>query len=239
MLDICGNIKITDDKRFAYLIYCIRSYAFLKDHCKFLLSIDGISEAQRAIVKKELSIYDYVLMRGLTKSYGENYCELLKEGDNPFVINFMEDQFMLSNDSICILNTLKTMRHFNVSVCKSSFFNIEQNSIKTVDGIKNTYGFIYDNHEYNFMEYKKYYGERYYLGVNFITTRDFALKFWNRDLGNRPHAYEVVDFSKEWEHRCMIPNKEIQCAIDDSHGEPGTALIERNEQKYDTIISHT
>jgi hypothetical protein len=238
MIDIIGNVRIADDKRFAYLIYCIRSYAFIKDNCRFILSVENISNAQMSILKRELMPYNYTIIRGLSKSYGENYCQLIKEGTNDHIINFMEDQFMILNDSTWLMQLLKCMKINNVDVCKASFFTIEQNSIKLINGERNTFGLIFYNNESNYYLYKKHYKNRYYLGVNFITTRDFALKFWNRTLGSKPHPYEISGYNQEFHHKCIIPSKEIQAAIDDNHGEAGTCLLERNEQKYDSVISY-
>lgn len=240
MIDIIGHIKIADQKRFKYLLACIRSYSFLKDHCKFILSIEGLSHEQRSLVVDELREFEYTMSYNLSDNYGNAYCSLLDQGTNPFVINFMEDQFMLIDDKDWFVGLLNTMEQKSVEVCKASFFTIEQNSIKTIIGEQTDYGLVFDNNENNFQEYKKHYGERYYLGVNFITTRTFAYSFWRRPIvSHKPHAYEVCGYSHYLNHKCIIPSREIQCAIDDSHGEIGTSLIERKEEKYDRLISHT
>ena len=90
----------------------------------------------------------------------------------------------------------------------------------------------------NFNQYQKYYGSRYYLGTNFITTLWFANKFWNRKFNsNRPHEWEIAKFSKEFEHIAMIPEIEIMASICDSHGEIGTSLLERKEHKFWNIYN--
>lgn len=240
MIDIVGHIKITDEKRFKYLIACIRSYEFLRDHCRFILSIDGLNHEQRQKVSIALNPFDYTIVIEPKGNYGEVYCKLLDEGTNPFVINFMEDQFMLIEDKVWFIGLLRHMEQHSIEVCKASFHKIEMNSSYTINGEHSSFGLTYDNNERNFSEYKRHYKERYYLGVNFITSRSFAYTFWNRDIkGNRPHPYEVCAYDKYFSHKCIIPAKEIQCAIDDSHGQEGTCLIERKEEKYDRLISYS
>lgn len=237
MIDIVGHIKVTDEKRFKYLIASIRSYRFLSNHCKFILSVDGLTQAQRSIVVDELKHYEYLMTYNLPNDYGKAYCRLLDEGKSPFIINFMEDQFMLNDDLYWILGLMHTMETKSVEVCKASFFTIEQNSIKTIKGENTEYGLVYDNDVDNFLEYKKHYGQRYYLGVNFLTTRSFAYSFWNRDIkGYRPHPFEVCGYDKYFNHKCIVPSKEIQCAIDDEHGEKGTCLLSRNEDKFNKCM---
>lgn len=239
MIDVVGHIKIADDKRFKYLLTCIRSYKFLSSHCKFILSIEGLSHEQRKVVINELRGFDYVMTYNLPDNYGSAYCRLLDEGNSPFVINFMEDQFMVIDDLYWMLQLQNIMEQKSVEVCKASFFKIEQNSIKTIKGKRTEFGIIYDNNPANFHEYKKHYGERYYLGVNFLTTRSFAYSFWSRPIEDkRPHSFEIPGYDNYFNHKCIIPSREIQCAIDDNHGEPGTCLLERNEPKYLSCASH-
>lgn len=240
MIDIVGHIKITDEKRLKYLIACIRSYKFLSNHCKFILSVEGLTHEQRSMVANELKPFEYVMAYNLPDNYGEAYCRLLDEGNSPFVINFMEDQFMLIDDKVWFIGLLRHMEQNSIEVCKASFHKIEMNSSYTINGEHSSFGLTYDNNESNFSEYKRHYGQRYYIGVNFITTRSFAYTFWNRPIkGSRPHPYEVCAYDKYFSHKCIIPSKEIQCAIDDNHGEIGTCLIERKEEKYDRLISYS
>ena len=208
MIDICGNVKITDEKRFQYLIYCIRSYAFLKGRCKFVLKIEGLTTEQFSGVRKELQGFNYTIIHGLPNDYGRAYCELLDECIHDYVINFMEDQFMLLNDSVWLQQLLNLMEKESIEVCKASFHKIEMNSSKTIMGQRNTFGLIYDNNESNFREYKKHYGERYYLGVNFITSKTFAYSFWGRPIeSQRPHSYEIPAYDNYFNHKCIIPSR--------------------------------
>lgn len=91
---------------------------------------------------------------------------------------------------------------------------------------------VYENSMENYTDYQKYYKSRYYIGVNFITTRKFAERFWNRDCGPRPHEYEVCFYDKEWLHNVMIPSFELMAAVDDPHGEDGSHLLARREDKW-------
>ncbi len=97
---------------------------------------------------------------------------------------------------------------------------------------------MFENDKPNWELFCKHYRFRYYIGVNFITTIAFAEKFWSRSFDSvRPHAWEVDIFTQELIHNCMIPAKEILCAVDDPHGEPGTALLERSEDKFNRIAA--
>jgi len=130
------------------------------------------------------------------------------------------------------------MKINKVDVCKSSFWQIEQNSKTTIYKIQKE-NCIFINDLSNFNQYQKYYGSRYYIGVNFITTLEFAKRFWNRKFNsNRPHEWEIAKFSKEFEYICMLPDIEIMCAIDDEHGEIGTSLLERKEYKFWNIYNN-
>jgi hypothetical protein len=133
------------------------------------------------------------------------------------------------------------MKIYNADICKASFHKIEINSSTTLHTLLNDEKFIvFDNDLQNHNQYQKHYGSRYYMGVNFFTTKNFAKKFWNRNLGKRPHEYEISSYDESWRHICIIPKNEILCAIDDPHGEYGSHLLVRNEIKfreiYDSII---
>lgn len=235
MIAIVGNIKVDESKpeRIKYLIACIRSYLFLKDHCKFVLALHGNSEELYDIIHNELRPFNHRLVEFSDKSesYGHEYIYLLNRcADCNFVINFMEDQFMVCDDTNQIMNLLSNMDFFGVDVCKASFFKVEQNSIA---GLKQS---IFENNLSFHTQYQKHYGTRYYIGVNFITTLEFAKKFWNRDLGKRPHEYEIAKYDEKWFHTVMFPIFPVMETIDDDHGEPGTALLNRSDcEKWNKI----
>jgi hypothetical protein len=211
-LSIVGLIKLKDERKRMHDA-CYESYWFL-DSIITIVQRDGC--------------------------YGEKYIEVLNYSDTPYILNFMEDHFCVLDDKRIMEKLLWNMREYKADVCRSTFFQIELNSIKTIKPLyEDDICFIYRNTEENFNEYKKYYGSRYYIGCNFITTRDFALRFWGRP-GQRPHDYEIKDYSKEWGHTIMIPKVEILAPIDDDHGEDGSCLLKRNEPKfrriYDSVV---
>jgi len=247
MLDIVGNIKIDESKseRVDYFIACLKSWEFFKDHCAFYLYLESPSDELLTRVNRTMGDYGYsYFVEGFNaesskRSYGKNYMQLLKKGTNPFVLNFIEDHFTILDDPEFMKGMLNTMHTSGADVLKSSFFKIEQNSSTTLKrATVSDYGKTFLASEKNHHEYQRHYGSRYYLGVNFITKREFALKFWDRNHGPRPHEYEISTYSKQWEHTCMIPSREIQCAVDDDHGEEGTCLMARKEEKWERIFNN-
>lgn len=255
MFDIVGNIKVDESKpeRIAYLLSCIRSYQFLKQHAGFYLNLDNPSAILYGLVRTELerSGFTYVLTTSKHSCYGETYSYLLagitndfsdkqpglRYEDMHFVINFMEDQFMLTDDFDQLIYTLNTMKKHSVDICISGFWQVEQNSAQGLEEFITTpAGIIYENTMENYTAYRRFYGSKYYIGVNFITTHEFAKKFWARDLGPRPHEYEVSFYDKDMLHTVMVPRMEIQVAIDDDHGAEASCMLKRNEPKWERIF---
>jgi hypothetical protein len=233
MLSIVGNIKINDATRLKYLKATLWSFEFIKD-CQFILSVDCDFATGEEVNKtiKEIGFTDFELTRN-TVNYGEIYCSLLENVKNEFVLNLIEDKFYLLDNRDKLAIVLKAMKLNKVDVCKDSFFKIEQNSSKELfSHYDNNYGIVFDNNKTNHNLYQKYYGSRFFVGVNFITTLEFAKKFWSRKINTkRPHEFEIAKFNPEFEHRCMITNFELGASCDDNHGELGTCLLERKDEK--------
>lgn len=242
MLDIIGNVKVNEanPERVKYFFASLNSCFEFKDFAKIILNLDAPSLDLYNKVNNTLqnSGCDFYLQ--LTESpinYGKTYCDLItKHSKNYLVLNFIEDHFStIDKDNFCSL--LKFMKNNRVDVCKATFFEIEQNSSKGLKLIINgTYGKIFYNDKAAHQKYCNYYKSRYYIGVNFITTRQFAFKFWNRNINSTlPHPYEISSFDSYFRHLCMIPNIEIQASIDDDHGEPGTCLLKKKNKKFSDI----
>lgn len=240
MLSIVGNIKISEPIRLKYLFATLKSYEFIKEY-QLLLNIDTDIETFFKIDKfiREIGFTNFELSN-LSGNYGEIYCSMLDKVNSGYVINFFEDHFMLLDNKFVIKNILLDMHLHNVDVCKSSFWQIEQNSKTTIFKIQKE-KCIFLNDLSNFNQYQKYYGSRYYIGVNFITTLDFAKRFWNRHLTRndfkKPHTWEISNFSKEFIHVAMIPDIEIMASIDDGHGCEKSNLLERKEDKFWNIYN--
>jgi len=238
VISIVGNIKINDLQRLKYLKATLWSFELLKEY-QLLLNIDCdcITLDEITIEVEKIGFKNYQL-RNESGNYGEIYCKLLYLVKSDYVINFFEDHFLLLDDKKQLESILMDMKINKVDVCKSSFWQIEQNSKTTIYKIQKE-NCIFINDLSNFNQYQKYYGSRYYIGVNFITTLEFAKRFWNRKFNsNRPHEWEIAKFSKEFEYTCMLPDIEIMCAIDDEHGEIGTSLLERKEDKFWNIYNN-
>jgi hypothetical protein len=245
MISIVGFLKLdsTKPERLNYLIATIKSFYFIKN-VEFIIALDSPTKEETNKVIKELkdSNVEY-LFKAINNytDYGKVYCDLLKEAKYHFVLNLIEDHFCICDDIQYITNLLITMDKYDASICKATFNQIELNSSHTITPIYNDEEFfVFDNNQQNHTEYEKFYKSRYYIGVNFITTKSFALNFWNRLLGKRPHEYEISPYNENWKHICLIPKKEILASIDDAHGEAGTELLSRNDEKfkkiYDTVI---
>ena len=242
MISIVGYIKVDESKpeRVDYFIASLKSLEFLKP--QFIISLQTPSEELlnkviNALEKTNNSIIEYKT----EGDYGMRYSELLKSARYQYVMNFIEDHFCVCDDIKYINSCLDKMEEYKVDICKATFNKIELNSISTIKPIYSDDSFfVFDNNHSNHIEYQKYYGSRYYIGVNFITTKQFAKRFWSRHLGKRPHEYEIAAYDESWRHECIVPKKEILCAIDDSHGEIGTELISRENKKfkkiYDSVI---
>jgi len=238
VISIVGNIKINDLQRLKYLKATLWSFELLKEY-QLLLNIDCdcITLDEITIEVEKIGFKNYQL-RNESGNYGEIYCKLLYLVKSDYVINFFEDHFLLLDDKKQLDSILMDMKINKVDVCKSSFWQIEQNSKTTIYKIQKE-NCIFINDLSNFNQYQKYYGSRYYIGVNFITTLEFAKRFWNRKFNsNRPHEWEIAKFSKEYLHKCMLPDIEIMASIDDSHGEIGTSLLERKEHKFWNIYNN-
>ena len=163
----------------------------------------------------------------------------LDKVNSQYVINFMEDQFMVIDSKDKIHDLIIIMSSYDIEECKCSFFEIEQNSSKYIYGhYDKSYGLIYENNKANHLLYQKYYHSRFHIGVNFFTSTSFAKSFWKRKFdSNTPHKWEISKHDASFIHNVLIPNIEIQCAIDDEHGEKGTCLLERKEDKFWNIYS--
>jgi len=240
MLSIVGNIKISEPIRLKYLFATLKSYEFIKEY-QLLLNIDTDIETFFKIdaFVRDIGFKNFELSN-LTGNYGEIYCSMLDKinsNTNIFVLNFFEDHFLLLNDKKKLITILYDMHMHNVDVCKSSFWQIEQNSKTTIFKIQKE-NCIFLNDLSNFNQYQKYYGSRYYIGCNFITTLEFSKRFWNRKFDSkRPHNWEISKFSMEFLHTCMIPDVEIMCSIDDEHGEIGSCLIGSTHKKFIDIYN--
>lgn len=242
MIDIIGNIKIDETKpnRVRCLVACIRSFLFMRNFVSFRLNLVTPSQELLDIVEKEAKAFPDFRVSTYAGDYGVVYRHLLdlSNGQLDCVINFLEDHFMLLDYYADMINIAARMAQHDVQVLKASFHRVEINSGHTLPyREKYNQGGIFYNDEKAHAEYQRHYGNRYFIGVNFITSKKFAYLFWNRDCGPRPHEYEVVYPEKQWEHVCMIPDKEILCAIEDNHGEPGTRLLDRKEPKWISVYS--
>ena len=239
MLSIVGNIKINNTTRLKYLKATLWSFEFVKD-CQLLLNVDCDCETLTEITNEVRKIgFKNFEISNKNGNYGEIYCELLEKVNSEFVLNFFEDHFMILDNKDKLAVILKAMKTEKVDVCKASFWKIEKNSSKEILGHYDmNYGLVFENNKTNFNLYQKFYGTRYFLGCNFITTLEFAKKFWNRKIyTHKPHPFEIPKYNLEFHHVSMIPNIEIMASICDSHGEIGTSLLERKESKFWNIMN--
>jgi hypothetical protein len=221
-------------ERLHYLLCTLHSFKFIKYQCEVFLNFEGCSPRVQQIIQHEFNEIGF--QGGVSfitgNYYGHMYTYLLEQCKNEYILNFMEDHFCVLKDPQDIFGLLKWMEITGADVLKASFFEIEQNSIKPFIQYKNAnYGTVFNNSPENFKAYCRHYGKRYYIGVNFITTKAFAEKFWRREFeSSRPHEWEIVDYDPAFLHTVMVPNRPVLVAIDDDHGEQGTALVNKLPQ---------
>ncbi|MDD5358387.1 MAG: hypothetical protein PHX80_04520 [Candidatus Nanoarchaeia archaeon] len=240
LLDIIGFIKINpnDELRVKFLKATMDSYSFLGERANRILAIDHSDFRFHFELSKEFPDWKILQPSGYS-SYGQYYSSLFIFSKTNFILNFLEDHFMLCNDIYKIAGILHDMNIWNINVLKASFHKIDINSVNGISIYnfmnvrKVNSGYIYLNDQQNFNLYQKHYGSRYYLGVNALMTKKFAIKFWERNIpSTRPHEYEIANFDSNFLHHAMVPGFEIQCPIDDDHGETGSCLWSRKEPKF-------
>jgi len=240
-LSIVGNIRLDSDKpeRFVYLLCCIHSYSFLGKYAEIILNVENCTPEQQSHIKYELqSMYvPFQLFFVDGNNYGDAYMHLLSKAKYSFILNFFEDHFCVTNEQNLILGLLKTMEEKKIDVLKASFSKVENLSIRNISQKQySAYGYYFLNNAANFAEYCRHYKSRYYLGVNFITTKAFALKFWNRQFNSkRPHDWEIINYNADFEHVCMVPGMPVIESVDDDHGEEGTKLIGNSNFKFNQL----
>lgn len=255
MIDIIGFIKVDESKpeRINQLIACIRSYKFLAgagvhdmEPATITIAMDKPSVELVNMVSKEVDDLGFVKELSTVISvsfnkvvqYGKIYKQLIeKYSKNDFVINFMEDQFMVIDSKADLAIIVSRMGELKVDVCRSSFYAIENKCMDHFISTNKVRTVAYHNSEALHNIYQEPYKKRYWLGVNFITTKTYALKFWDRDCGAKPHDYELVNYDESLKHIVMVPPVEIQAAVDDDHDEPGTCLLQRNDAKFNSLYS--
>lgn len=236
-LDIIGNVKIDESKpeRVKMLLACIRSFAFLKDHCRFLLLLEGASSKLLTRVRKEMNAagFDYMLFGQGFGDYGKSYRVMLKASTAPYILNFLEDHFCTVDDPRYLVKMIGIMKKLEVDLMKTSFHQVELKSMQGVDLFyQDPWALVYDNTIVNHKAYEKFYKQRYFVSVHFLATREFVTRFFSRALGDRPHEYELTHFTPGWEHRVLVPHEghEFIASIDDDHGEERSNLQARPEE---------
>lgn len=250
LLNIVGFIKVDEflPERIVNLIACIRSFKPVKDYGTFTLCLDRPSEWLFHLVDQELASceFDYELTRTFDTDpwmpYGTIYMKLLKNSRTDYVLNFIEDHFLVASADT-VFSMLSTMGQHECDIMKATFFEVEQKTVQVITTLKaeDTNGYYYRCDQKTQQEIMHLW-HRFFLGVNFITTLDFAKKFWDRgdyldDECVRPHWYEMSMFNSAFEHTVMVPKKEIMASIDDDHGVEGSCLQKRKVPVYMQIIS--
>lgn len=233
-VSIVGNIMIDTSKpeRFGYLVYCLRSFEFMKDHAEIILNIENCPPFEKAVLQRvieETGIPSKLYFVD-GNNYGDAYIHLLSMAKYNYILNFIEDHFCVLDNITQLQAMLQMMRENEIEVMKTSFHKIENNSASNVKTcVIGMYGKAFVNNELNFQQYSKHYKWRFYVGVNFLTTKQFAEKFWGREIDSmRPHEWEIGDYNPEFYHTVLIPALPFLESIDDCHGEEGTQLKKSN-----------
>jgi hypothetical protein len=230
-ISLVGNLHINEEnaERLQYLRCTLQSFLFIKDTCELVLNFEGCSSYMKAAITKIMmeSGFEYQVFFIDGNTYGNMYTYLLEKSKYDYVLNFMEDHFCVEDNAAMFHQMLRDMYLNRIDIVKASFFDIERKCLAYVSHRQHlATGEWYPNTEINFQDYQQHYGQRFYIGVNFITTKSFALRFWAREFeGSNPHPWEISRFDERFMHNVMVPHKILLGAIDDDHGEPGTALI--------------
>lgn len=231
MLSLIGNIKITSNIRFQYLLCVIKSFYFAKDIIKNIhINIENLNNIDKNTLDKTLQHFKEYQLYNQSGNFGNIYSSLINKINTRYFWHFEEDHFCILDDT----NTLENILKLDFDLCRSSFYYIEKKCSKEIKPIKESkYGNIYIMTKENWQQFSKPYGDRYYIGNNSIFNLEFGKKYWSRKIdGSRPHVFEVPSYNKNLEHTMFIPNQELLCAIDDNHGEPKSCLLERNNDKF-------
>jgi len=234
MFDLIGNVKITNETRLSYLLATIKSFLFVKDNIGFYLNVDCKDEYKDS-VRDAILNYPIHSTSFKTGRFGDIYCDLINKGKNNYIFHFEEDHFCTCDNTLSMITLLHIAKNYNVDIIKATFFELEQKIYQNIDGSDTKSGTIYRNTPDIFNRSQRFY-RRFYIGVNCIFERGFALRYWGRDADTpKPHSFEIRTFDKEFEHNLMIPNFEILTSIDDNHGVPNTCLLDNPNGKWNKI----
>jgi hypothetical protein len=235
MIDIIGNIKVDESNttRINYLKASLQSFNSLD--ANIVIHMEGASTSLIQQIRPYAG-KNALLLNNISGDYGEVYRQLMGTyAKNDYVLNFMEDHFLMASQED-VFEIICEMQNHDIDLCKATFYDIEINSVLAIDKKhKDFYTISWDNDMENFHLYQKYYGIRYYIGVNAIMSREFAWRIWNSSKGASPHHYEQKEFNPQFFHKACIPVVELLCSIDDDHGEARTCLLNRNEEKFNRI----
>lgn len=241
-VSIIGNIRIDTNKpdRIKGLVACLRSFEFMKDYCEIIINFECPHPALKLLQAEfdEIGFNGKLYFTKQENNYGDAYTFLVNQAKYDFVLNFFEDHFCVMDNINELQGLLRDMRENEIDVMKCSFHEIENKSISktSIPLISTSHGRYFLNNEENFNEYSKYYGCRFFIGVNFLTTKTFAKQFWGREFNSgRPHEWEISEYNPEFEHTVLIPNVPFLASIDDHHGEPGTELLKSKNKKFHEI----
>lgn len=237
MLDIVGNIKLkaTIDEsiveRLNYLLMVIDSFSYLSKSSKIYLNVDNSEYIN--IIKNDLikNNFDFELTNE-TDYFNKTYVDFLQKSDKKYIQHFEEDHISICNDINYINKILRLGDKYGVDLIKSTFYQLEIDSHFNVTPIyEDSLCKIMrmDLTNYTIINKMK---KRFYIGTNCIFNKEFAIKFWNRDLKSyTPHPYEIREYNTFYEHTLMVPKKEILCALNDDHGVLNNCYLKRKDIK--------
>jgi hypothetical protein len=238
-ISIIGNIRVNNanPERIRYLVACLKSFEFLKDYCEVIINFECPNPAIKQIQKifNQIGFEGQLYFTDKPNNYGYVYTHLLEQARYDYVLNFLEDHFCVLDSPTGMQMLLRLMREKEIEVMKTSFHEIELASIAHVSNVQSTVaGTYFLNDQFSATEYSGgYQTGRFYIGVNFLTTKAFARKFWQRDFdSNRPHEWEISEYTPELEHSVLVPAFPVLASIDDDHGEPGSCLLKKSPWKW-------
>ena len=248
MIDIIGNIKIDENRpgatadgkviphiRVKYFLATLLSFEFLaQSGTQVHLLINEPSFGLGNLLNKlkhETKLNLQLLWPHLHTDYGVCMREMIKNSPNPYYLQFEEDHFCHLDYPQMMEALLEFAQRSSAGVIRSSFFNVETESAKTMKPFaSHEAGNVYEMHQENFKAFNHKW-PRFYLGTNCIFSKEFAKRFYARP-GTRPHDYELAAFTPAFKHNCIIPNYEILRSIDDDHDTPDTCMLKQPTVKF-------
>jgi len=236
-VDIVGNIRLSDERRLAYLVATIKSVAPLAPLTRrFLLNIEngqGLVGALRRLVRDAGFRQTEVSAVAMT-SYGAGYIALLRRASADYIMHFEEDHFCVLEDATPVARLLDFAHTNAADIVPLSFHELyaERFAMLSPQATDPT-GRLFRWDRDALWRVRQRDPECFFVGTNALFSREFGLAFWTRPIsGSRPHSFEVFDPTEGASLRLVLPSFEVLRPIDDDHGIEGSSCLRSGGEKW-------